>query len=279
MNKTAHISFLSVFLSLTLLPGLSSCSVKENRLSCPSFIIVTLLPEGGYQADEQVSCHIFDAEGIRVAGGTYPASDYLGEDVWFSVKKDQDYTVTCVSGVETMERRESQLLLPQDGESDRLWAFSKGVRVGDSDYGYNVTGRLSKAYADLTLRVVSPQDDYPFRFVVRTTTEGLSLVDLSAVTGGHRYYPVPTEEENTYSTRICHQDDIRNIVLDIYRRSDESYSDLLHTVPLGRDLLRAGYDPYTVDMEDIVVDVTYAEGGLHFRIGDWEVVYEGELEI
>lgn len=270
------------FLWTIILTGgilLSSCSVKEDRSVCPSFIVVNLRLQGAYEPGTAITCYIFDKNGVMVASGTYPAETYSGDAIYFPVKRNQDYTVSCVTGVDAMSIEGNRLILNPDGVSDAIYGFSESVHVGMSDYGYDVTGRLCKQYADVKLTVVDPQEDYPFRFELRSGTSGLSLISLDAIPGVHLYRPDESGEYE-YRTRICRQSDISELMLDIYlnpgtRGSEEP----VHTIPLGLDLLKAGYDPYAEDMEDIDMEVTFAQGGLILNINGWNIVYEDVFEI
>ena len=258
---------------------LSSCSVKEDRSDCPSFIVVNLRLQGAYEPGTAITCYIFDKNGVMVASGTYPAEAYSGDAIYFPVKRNQDYTVSCVTGVDAMSIEDNRLILSPDGVSDAIFGFSESVHVGMSDYGYDVTGRLCKEYADVKLTVVDPQEDYPFRFELRSGTSGLSLLGFHPLEGFNCHAPDDMGDGH-YRTRICRQSDISELMLDIYLNSDTKASEEpRYTLPLGSDLLKAGYDPYAEDMEDIDMEVTYAEASLCIRIGDWEVVYDGNFEI
>lgn len=258
---------------------LSSCSVKEDRSECPTFIVATILPQGAFSPGADVTCYIFDSDGICVASATHPVESYAGEDIYFPVAKDRDYTVTCLAGLKDMKVEYNRLTIEPYGASDPIVGFSKSVHVGSSDYGYVITGRIARHFADVRLKVINPQENYPFRFELRSGTSGLSLINLGALEGGHLYRLDDSGDFN-YRTRIIRQTRFEDLVLDIYRIPGvRSTEEPVHTIALGEDLIRAGYDASAEDMEDIYVEVTYAQGGLYLTVNGWEVTYEDIFEI
>lgn len=281
MRVSLHKLSVRFLWTIILLGGLlfPSCSVKEDRSVCPSFIVISILPQGSFSPGSAVTSYVFDKDGVCVGSATHPVETYAGENVYFPVEKEKDYTVTCIAGLKDMKVEYDRLVIEPYGVSDPIAGFSQGVHVGSSDYGYVVTGRVAKHYADVRLKVMNPQENYPFRFELHSGSSGMSLIGLDAIPGVHLYRP-DESGEHEYRTRICRQADISDLVLDIYRRSGMRASEEpVHTIPLGEDLLKAGYDPDAEDMEDIYVEVTYAQGGLILSVNGWNISYEDVFEI
>lgn len=79
---------------------------------------------------------------------------------------------------------------------------------------------------------------------------------------------------------IPRQRDLSSLVLEIFRRSGtRSDGDRVFTLPLGRNLISSGYDPWSDDMEDIEVEVSYSVNEIALTVNGWTMVYQGDYWI
>lgn len=258
---------------------LFSCNIKENRIDCPAEIVVTISATGEVESDSAVSVWVWDANAGCVGQATRTAAEFFSEGVVFPVKKESFYRVTCACGLEGTEQTGTLLSFPQGSASCPFAGFSQELYIGSSEYGYEVVGKMARSHAKVTLNVLSDDEDYPFRFALNSGTVGISAYDFTPVVGEREY--VPSDAGFLcWETAITRQADFSLLTMDVFRAGNtKADGTAVHTISIGRDLLDAGYDPWAEDMEDIVIEVTYAEGGIRLKVNGWEIVYDGEYGI
>ncbi len=253
-----------MLLPLSLLAGLSSCSVKENRIDCPCFLELQV---SGGELDRDVFSvwrpGLCELDTLRVDGGTASFE--------FEIPKGRA-VLSVWSGQSRCERAGSVLSIPEGCEMDEIYAWSRDVDLKGETA--SVEASLHRQFAHLHLTVLFQDGEAsPYMLRLRGNVAGMDLRDLMPVPGSFSVDFMPIF--GTYH-RICvprQKDDA--LVLEFLEREagTRSGDEPSGTFPIGECIREAGYDWEAEDLRDIYVEVDYALAGVSIHIEGWE---EGE---
>lgn len=260
MRKRFFVLLAAVFLAL---PLVESCSIKEDRMPCPTYITVRStepLPAGS-TAVVTVRHEVYGLE-LQAA---VPA-DQLYPD-GYEVKTHRGVSaISVLAGLRAMDIFSGVATIRDSRQSDSLYRFSGEVESWDEE-GEFVREPL-KEFTTLTVRVNNA--DVPSFFRVQGLWDRLDA-ETFVPQKGNLSFAVSSDFRvgERWSCRLSRQGD-ESLYLKVFRESEPDRE--WRNIPLGRYMTLAGYDRNAVPMQDVTIDVDLTEGIVSVQIGDWEKV-------
>ncbi|MBQ9548494.1 MAG: hypothetical protein IJV01_04965 [Bacteroidales bacterium] len=239
---------------------LCACSVKEDRSACPCWLEVEL--RGGAERTVEVSVWagslVCSAEALLQEG---QAREEL------EIPRGR-LRVSAFSGVHGCLRSGEALSVPEGGEMDELYADASSLDAR-SDLAKTALS-LHKQFVRLHMGIVgSDSSASPFRIEVQGAVAGFSLSSLQPVPGAFRVSLTPVI--GTYHRVVLPRQrpgDVLNLVF--YGHGDGPAAAPRAVYPLGERLEQLGFDWMAADLDDVYLDIDYAEAGITLRLLDWE---------
>lgn len=233
-----------------------SCSVKEDRSSCPCYLQVRFTaPEASGKA---LLLGWSDAQTFREEVRTEECRPYWSRPVqkgFLTLSVSRGTRVSAVEG--------RRVNIPTGNQSDSLYANLYPVDATGETADVDVTFRKQFATILLDVRKTAGElQDY--RFSVDGNTCGIDLQDLSPLPGTFHFAPAPEEGENIVRFRIPRQADDALALSIRYGEADPAL------FRLGEIIRGMGYDWKSEDLQDIYVSIDLTQGEVHVEIGDWE---------
>lgn len=239
---------------LVLLPILVSCSVKEDRDECPCWL----------QIDLSTCSHFADRISLK---GWTTSSPVFGVQVLsddFSSNHEEAVPRTMVSycassGLDDNHSSGMSVLIPEGGQSDRLYAYRADIQA----YGETVYDKVSlhKQYAAVAVKI--GDDDSGYTVKVKSRWNGLDLIFLKPMPGSFEFIPEKNEEKVWYFRLPRQGDD--TLVMEITDASGYTYP-----YELGNLIRESGFDWSAEDLDDIMIGVDYHTGQMTIEVIPWE---------
>ena len=235
----------------------SACSIKEVREDCPCRLDILLreclpLTKELTVSAWRDSC-VF-TEALTVAD--YP-------EVYSRMVPKGTLRLTALSGIRKEECQDGEWILPRGSACDSIWTFAAQLDCrGETN---SVIIMLKQQFATVHLSINNPasKEDYPYRLVLRSRVDGLSLPECQPHEGLWSR-TILQNREGEYVFRIPRQQD-GSLELDMLlegRKAD--------TIPVGEHIVRSGYD-WTADLlKDIYIGMDYGGAEARITIEPWE---------
>ena len=240
---------------LVLLPVFVGCTVKEDRVPCPCYLNVSFTHREAIS--HPVTLIGWDAN--EVFRETINVAEH--DPYWVRAVQKGTLTLAACMGASTSRLLGHQVTIPSGSQADSLYAYHMDV---------DCTGEM--AYAEVTLRkqfatvrvdlLQTAAQMREFKFNVEGTSCGFDLLDYSAVEGAFRFSPVATGR--TVDFRIPRQADDA-LTLEIIHQGER-----LGLFPLGKYILRTGYDWNAEELQDIFITIDLVLGQVIVRVADWQ---------
>lgn len=235
---------------LSVLFVFSSCSVKSDRLQCPSLLFLSVF--GGDEpsvsvnlsADEyDKTMHITQSEGVATVG--------------LDLNRGEEYGLLCYSGITNQWGG----LIPLGEQMPRLYALADTI-VCLSDvktYKAHLCKQFSKVY--ITVKGLECNSR------LRSNVCGVDLNRLKPVQGQFCVEGMPTlnDDKSSYlfSFSIPRQLD-KSLVLELVVNSKVVYK-----VELGKELHENGWDWNKQSLDDIYISIEYIENDFSISVQNW----------
>lgn len=237
-----------------------SCTVKPDRLECPS--LLQLKMEGGGESAMQA----FLSQGsgaVSLLGSLQGQNGSAQGD--FEIAKGQ-YALSVVSGLHDSVIEEDAVLSDPCGYIDELFVFASEFEA--SSELTRLEGCLHRQTCYLYLSVAkSSQEDWPFLLRIRSGSIGICLKDLSPVRGTFTRVIHPLVGEHF---RLCLPRQCDNaLTLEFLEGSDSSES-ISDVIPLGEIIAQAGYDWTAEDLDDIHVSIDFSDVSVSAHVLPWD---------
>ena len=242
--------------AVALLAG--SCSVKENRVPCPAYLVVNVVederiasPVGmvGWVSDELFR-HSLDLE---TDGRT-----------WTTALKKGSFHFGAYSGVRSASDDGHRLVIPAGHQCDSLYAFYTPVELEEESTVVDVEMRkqFATVIVDLNQSATSMSR---MKFLVTGNSCGFDLNGFKPVEGEFRYEPSVPSGSRTVSFRVPRQGD--NSL-----RMELTLPDGLELNPLrlGEIIDAMGYSWKTDELQDIFVSLDFQYGIITITVEGWE---------
>lgn len=237
----------------------SSCSVKEDRGDCPSWLTVDYSGFGAHVGS--VIAFGWNSDKVAYSDTCTFDVDSTGFCVHEVFKAP---TVSTVLGaVSNSVVIGNRLMIPKGRSFDPLLAFCERVECNHEE---SVSIALpQKHYARIRLSLEGGADNSPYYFMFVSDVAGIDLLNLMPVKGEFETYLMPTTDEKCY--------------IDVPRQFADSDALMLHalcdgnievSVNLASLLREQGFDWNATNLDDATVVLNYSEAGVGVKIDEWK---------
>lgn len=241
---------------------LSSCSLKEDRYPCPCYLNVSF--EEKESLRDTVS--LLGWNSAELFSDAILAGDY--DPYWVKAVRKGIFNFSVSRGAAPSDRNGHFIEAKFGSQSDSLYAFHDEI-VAEGDMVYSKV-RFHKQFCTVFLDIMKNGEQMKdFGFLVTGNTCGFDLLDFSPVSGPFSYDFRGIYGERTVSFRIPRQID-ESMVLTIYRYDSEGVPEHMGNFPLGKYIVKTGYDWSEVDLQDVYVTVDLAIGQVIIAVDGWE---------
>lgn len=232
-----------------------SCSVKEDRASCPCWLTIDMT--GCTQTPAPYVSGVSSERTLE----TRESPEARNET--FEVDRDIVRTFVCAVPGMAEGRLDGSVYHIRDGhDAYSLWAFAGTADCrGESA---TVEARLHKQYATVTLRVAGEESGspYPFTLCVNGEVCGMDMLTLSPVRG--EFHVKLEESDGSFMFNLPRQLPEDRLWL------TAAHGENADTLPLGEWILEAGYDWTADDLKDIDMELDYSRASVTISVEGWE---------
>ena len=257
------IRYIHIIAALLVAALASSCSVKEDRTPCPSYL--TIYYDQAVPVMKANDVHTGVVTSVTNAGGfdfrlSVDPEEYR-EGLEVAVEPKSLANVSGIAGVSLSEISGSRLTYRRGEPADRIWAGADQVDCTGELAEHHITLHKQFAVMHVTFRGSGAYQD--LRMEARAECDAFEVATLIPVRGDFRC-AVAKDGEDSFSTVLPRQD---NDALMLYLWSGE---DLLSEIPVGKNIASAGYNWAKRDLDDIEVLIDYAVPDVRFSILPWK---------
>lgn len=241
-----------------------SCTVKEDRMPCPCYLNVSFSERESIPEKAEVGLLGWNAAELFRAG--IDVADY--DPYWVKAVRKGVFYLSAYRGVSDTTPGGRYITISPGFQSDSLYA-----------YHTEVDARGELAYADVTFRkqfctvhldiMRRPSELRQFRFLVEGNTCGFDLLTFDAVPGTFRFEPVPEDGTRVVDFRIPRQVD-DSMSLTLWYRNEDGTFDNIGTFPLGRYIVRTGYNWKAEELQDVYILIDLVLGHITIGVDGWE---------
>ncbi len=253
-------------LFVALLPGVFSCTVKEDRTECP--VYVTVLVDRFVAAGETAGVVSFSS-GSLINREAINFLDYLRDG--YLQPCPRDYArASVVSSVDKGIFMEEAYIVPTGRMCDPVWAYGESFSVNADEYVIDAVPH--KQYCKVQFlfddKTTAP-DDYMWRFRIRAEYAGFNVYTMEPVPGDYNCPVGPNAVGEWYG--IIPRQRENNMKLEIYLpyADDETQGPTDYVIDLGKAFEEKGYNWYDEDLKDVQVKVGFASNEITLSIEDW----------
>lgn len=239
-----------------LLCFLTGCSIKEDRVDCPSQLIVDC--SGFQKVSDSVAVLCWNKDSLVF-------SIHLGEDggnwvVTQSVPREK-LTVSVVGGIEHSLIKDDFIYAPARSQFDSLYCNSAEIECSSEENVLNVV-----PHRQFSRVLITSLNNCPYSFLVRSNTSGIYLRDFSSceLAGAFAYEFTPVYQ-GIWQVNIPRHS-FENNSLYLCALID---NEIKVTLPLSKILRDNHYDWEAQELADIIVDFNYTEQNAWFTMEHW----------
>lgn len=251
---------MTIWITAALFATVCSCSIKEDRVSCPCHL--DIYTEDSRQYTDKLAISGWTVGGERLFLDRIAVKDYPGV---YDKKVDKTYLTVCAfGGDESMSLKGSFLTIPEGSGCDRIWAYRSDVIDATGERaGTHVW--LHKQYAELFVsmdRLTLESGDVRLR--VTGNVNGMDIFSLAAMNGPfHCFASMNKDFIHTVCLPRQYDDSLK---LEIYVDGV-----LERNLALGEMIVAAGYSWTKEDLDDIYVSISlYAQSSVTVSIKGWD---------
>ena len=254
---------------------LSSCTIKEDRTECPSYLTLYY--------DNVIHMHDFSKALVTVFASEVVVQENVdiipleGVGNEYAVPRRENIAM-CAVGHENLWWKHDSLTVPTGLDWGRVFLDSQSVDCsGDLAHA---SFDVHKEYCQVNFILVGLNDTstYPFDIRVRANCNGIRMRDRRPLHGAFTTYAQPENTAELFRVRVPRQE-ANEMTMDLlHKRPDHDYKedDLLMTIDLGRALSIVGYNWGKEDLDDLYVTVDFVLGTYSVRIVPWS---EDEISV
>lgn len=256
--------FYSLLMLISALVASVSCSVKEDRDSCPCLVLLDCSHvDVGMLQDAEVFIYNYgdlvwkDSLRTAVQSGSYVALVPRGSlhlSIW--------------SGTEGYAAGDG-LQIPVGEDCPHVYMFDADARAVSDEY--RVAVEMRKNYC--VMRILTEYGtDFPLKMKVVGNVDGYTSDGLPD--SGLFEYPLNVRSYNDgWEVNVPRQSD-SSLSLQV----DDGSGDI-RSFALGQYIVSSGYDWNAPDLKDVTVSLDYALTELTIRVSGWEETYTFDIEI
>ena len=257
--RTLFVALPAVLLTVAF----SSCTVKEERGVCPTYVRICSdeAPAPGTSAVVTV----FHEEDGLVYQMVVPAESLYPDGYTVKARRGR-ISANVLMGIRSMTVFGGVAQAGKGVQPDSLYRFSGSVESWDEDC--DITGSPMKEFSVLTININNT--DEPFLFRLNGVWDRLDAADFRPGRGNLEFsLNEGFLTAGSYRCILSRQGD-ESLSMDVFASSDLETP--YRTLPLGKLMTRAGYDIDAVPMVDVSVDIDLTQGVISITVGDWERV-------
>lgn len=248
---------------------LCSCSVKEDRSGCPTWLQLTINDCRQYSKD--LSILLFENNDNCVFEESVAVDDY--PDYYEREIPKGYYKLVSYTGIRRCRVEGDMMLIPHGEDADSLYAYNNNLICQDEFTRDSVM--LQKRYATVFLKVnMLGEEVCPYDYAVYSSVNGTYLSTFAPVHGSF-YKALALDESYQANFTLPRQDD--NRPEDLYILATDRDSKLTHVIPLGSSIDETGYSWNSRDLEDIYLTIDYVECTFEIKVADWEAGNEFDM--
>ena len=241
-----------------------SCSVKEDREPCPSYLEITF-PERNVVSNG-VGIGAWNTRFLffdNIDLGDYPES-------YLCAVERQELVLCAYTGKNRALREERKMMIPFGSQCDSLYAFYKEIDCRGEIESCEV--RFHKQFATVSVDIrKSVSEMKAYTAVIDGNTCGFDVLSFVPVLGPFEYKASAIQNDYLFRFRIPRQLD-NSMSLTLYKDNN-----VVGQYPLGRLIERMGYDWLEDDLRDIIVSIDHVAARLSILIEGWEIAEDFEL--
>ena len=243
---------------------LMSCSIKEDRDGCPCWMTVDLSEiTGRVGHDGSVVLRLRGNSDEDAMDYAFKMAETLNTEVG-----TLEYEVPRGSiGVSVVNS--ARLVVPVGEQMDSLYGFFKPYHTRCESVKCDV--ELHKEFCTVSFTLVDEHYESPYDIEVRGNVSGVSPWDLVPVSGAFKYAPVA--EEGVYRLRVPRQVDAS---LEMVMLSNQ---EIVNRLPLGKYIIRSGYDWSAKDLSDVSVALDLKKQQVMVTVSGWDGVVMMDIVI
>lgn len=246
-----------------------SCSVRENRGDCPSFLSLTVTPqvnlifEGG-----RAWCDLFAEDGTRLEHS--PLTDMGRRDTTLLYRINPRRTVSAV--VSNKEITGGVVVAGYGEEFCELWAYRKDIPCTGDEVSEIIQER-SKQFCRLTVRLSEESLRFAPGLSVRVDApyDGICFPSMK-VHPGKFSFSAAFDEEGRATVCLPRQDG-GGLTLNLVKPDDFTL-----TFDLYEAMRAAGYDWSAPSLDNFDMTVTLSSLSGDIEIADWSAIGIGDRE-
>lgn len=244
-----------------------SCTVKEDRTGCPSWVTVNL--DGFVALGETEATLSFASPEGPVARNTVDILPYYGGGYVQAVPRTK-IRVSVVAGTDNSIIQGDTVRVKRGRTADPLLMSSLTCHPMVDEYPVEAVPHKQYCRIDFVFPHLPSGLDYPFRFRIRTLWDGIGIYSLEP-TGGEYEAVVGPNHLGEFFTFLTRQGD-GPMLLDIFEpdAGSDVTGELQKTVDLGALFEAAGYDWHKEDLDDVALTVDFSRADVGIRVIEWE---------
>lgn len=263
-NRRHHHLF-AVLPALLLIGLAASCSVKEDRTPCPCYLNVYL--DENQIVPEDATISILGWNGSEVFRANAYVPDF--SPYWVRGIHKGRFHFSAFRGIDKAKEEGHCVIIPFGEQSDSLYASHTEVDA-TGEIAYAVIS-FRKQFCTVHLDIQHLASEMPqFRFLVEGNTCGFDLLDFMAIPGPFRCEPVPRGGARVIDFRIPRQKD-DSMTVSLLMASENGSLEKTGAFPLGKYIVKAGYDWNAEELQDIYISIDLVLGQILIQVEGWEL--------
>lgn len=246
----------------------ASC-VKEERGNCPCYLILDFDELIGQGAYVEAIATLSPSTDRSLYQQKISIGEYEGRGYEIRVPKDL-VKASVICGFKNVNFTGDRITVPYNQQSDPVMAF--GVERNITGERDTLQVALHKQFCRMDFRIsdLDTREEFPYELRVSAECNGLSLPDLTPLTGGFSAMAIEDETQNL-SIRVPRQQ--RNILsMEVLDKRDGH----IYSVNLGETLDDLNYDWNKADLDDIVLVVDFVQMSVEVVLVPWDENYDYE---
>lgn len=229
---------------------LSSCSVKEDRSSCPCRLEIGIADFLKYGP----------APSVMIYEDGFPLIPQRKEEFFLADVEKGEYGICARTGSDKDGIRIH--MIPSGTEPDSLYSYSTFVRCDGESMRLNAIPHKQFCTVSIKVNGISSKD---ISYRIKGSYNGIDLLSVEPLLGHFEFPLIPENEDGSFRFRLCRQGkDSKLSILSI--KGNDSWD-----LPLGQWMDDAGYDWEAEDLEDFEAEIDYSKALVTIRVCDWEI--------
>lgn len=248
----------------------TSCTVLENRETCPCFLTLDFsgvaVGELMYDGYGSIEAIVASDEGLHAAE-EWKLEDHVEEYGVEVPRSEIQVMVACVKGGKCDEHG---LTIAEGDQCPEVYMFSDSFEAEVNEDRKRVELHRNFCCLSVDIKTGYNAPARPFRVKMNGCVNGYSL-DGTPKEGSFMCVSAPSSG-GPCSVRIPRQADA-SLSLDVLFMDSEE----IRTFPVGEYIVESGYDWSVPDLEDIFVEMDFSRTGIAFSISEWKKTMTYEM--